>query len=120
MPAVKKSLYRITYIQQNSIYEIFARKIVQSDIFGFLEIEDIVFNTSSVVVDPSEERLRSEFDGVNRLMVPVQLVLRIDSIDAPKSGMTSKIRGAEGSSKKGGGGNANVHSLFPKPPGDRA
>ncbi len=39
---VKKSLYRITFANQEAIYEIYARKVCESEIFGFLEVEDFV------------------------------------------------------------------------------
>ena len=38
----------------------------QSGLLGFIEVEEIVFGEkSSVVVDPSEESLKSEFSGVS-------------------------------------------------------
>lgn len=77
----KEILYRISFVNQESIYEIYARKIIESEIFGFLEIEDIVFGeNSSLVVDPSEERLKLEFNGVKRTYIPLHAVLRIDMV----------------------------------------
>lgn len=86
----KKSVYRITYANLDSVYEIYARKIQESDIFGFLVVEDFVFGeNSSVVVDPGEERLKLEFSQVKRTLIPVQSVYRIDEVE--KEGI-AKVR----------------------------
>lgn len=78
----KKSIYRISFLTQNTVYEIYAKNVDQSDIFGFIEIEDVLFGeTSSLVVDPSEERLKSEFNGVKRSYIPLHAILRIDLVE---------------------------------------
>lgn len=77
-----KTLYRITFSFMESVYEIYAHKIFESEIFGFLEVEDFVFGeTTSLVVDPAEERLKIEFSGVKRTYIPMQAVFRIDEVD---------------------------------------
>lgn len=86
----KESLYRITFANQEAIYEIYARKISESEMFGFLEVEDFVFGeNSSLVVDPSEERLKVEFNSVKRTYIPMHAVFRIDEVS--KQG-TAKVR----------------------------
>ena len=63
--------------------------------FGFVEVEELVFgDRSSVVVDPGEERLKSEFADVKRTYLPLQSVIRIDEVR--KQGV-SKIVALEGS-----------------------
>ena len=80
----KESLYRITFANQETIYEIYARKVCESEIFGFLEVEDIVFGeNSALVVDPSEERLKVEFSSVKRTYIPMHSVFRIDEVSKP-------------------------------------
>jgi hypothetical protein len=60
-----KMLYRVTFVNQERIYEVYARKVYQSELFGFIAIEELVYGeTSSVVVDPGQERLKSEFVDV--------------------------------------------------------
>ncbi|WP_133130463.1 DUF1820 family protein [Legionella yabuuchiae] len=77
-----KTLYRITFSYLEAIYEIYARKICESDMFGFLEVQDFVFGeNSALVVDPSEERLKHEFHGVNRTFIPMHSIYRIDEVD---------------------------------------
>ena len=71
------------------MYEVFVKQVYQSDLYGFIEIEDYVFNErSQLLVDPSEERLKTEFTGVRRSFIPLQAVIRIDEVE--KSGV-SKI-----------------------------
>jgi len=47
-----------------------------------------------VVVDPSEERVKAEFEGVKRTYLPMHSVLRIDEVQTQG---ISKISTAEGS-----------------------
>lgn len=77
----KKSIYRITFANQDAVYEIYARKVIESEIFGFLEVEEFVFGeNTSLVVDPAEERLKLEFDNVKRTFIPMHSVFRIDEV----------------------------------------
>ncbi len=87
-------LYRIVFLNQGKVYEIYARSISHGELFGFIEVEDIVFGErSSVVVDPAEERIKSEFSGVQRTYLPMHAVIRIDQVE--KQGV-SKISDATG------------------------
>lgn len=96
--AAKKSTYRITFMNQGKVYEIYARAVHQSAIFGFIEVEKIVFGEkSALLVDPTEEHLKSEFDGVSRTYIPMHSVIRIDEVEKTGHG---KITRAEGSSDK--------------------
>ena len=61
----KKGIYKIVFVQLGEIYEVFAEAVYQSDMYGFIEVEDYMFDQNSqIVVDPSEEKLKSEFNGV--------------------------------------------------------
>jgi hypothetical protein len=85
-----KRIYRISFYNQADIYELHARKVYQSDLYAFVEIEDIIFGErSTVVVDPSEEKLKSEFAGVTRTHIPLQAVIRIDEVE--REGMNKII-----------------------------
>jgi len=78
----KKRLYRIQFVNHGKLYEIYARRVESSALFGFIEIEGLVFGEkSSVVIDPSEERLKSEFEGVPITHVPMHAVTRIDEVE---------------------------------------
>lgn len=82
-------IYKITFLNKGKVYEVFVSQVYQSDLYGFIEIEDYVFNEKTqVVVDPSEEKLKAEFNGVKRSFIPMQAIIRIDEVE--KSGV-SKI-----------------------------
>lgn len=77
----EKHIYKVVFINQNQIYEVYVKNVYQGDLYGFVIIEDFVFGEkSSVVVDPTEEKLRIEFEGVNRSFIPVQRIIRIDQV----------------------------------------
>jgi hypothetical protein len=77
-----KSLFRVVFVNQGKVYEVYARKVVQGELLGFVCIEGLSFGErSGVVVDPSEERLRDEFAGVKRFQVPMHAVIRIDEVE---------------------------------------
>ncbi len=40
----KKKTYKIIFMQLGEIYEIFAKQIYQSEMYGFIEVEDYIFN----------------------------------------------------------------------------
>ena len=87
-------IFRIVFVNQGKVYEIYARKVSHGSLFGFVEVEELVFGErSSVVVDPGEERIQSEFAGVKRSYLPLHSVIRIDEVR--KQGV-SKISALEG------------------------
>jgi hypothetical protein len=74
-------IFRISFINQGKVYEIYARSVRQGDLYGFVEVEDLLFDqTSGVLVDPVEERLKAEFAAVRRTLIPMHAVLRIDEV----------------------------------------
>ena len=74
--------FKVTYFNHNSVYEIYSKEVYQSDMHGFIVIEDLVFGEkTSLVVDPSEEKLKTEFSNVKRFFVPVHNIIRIDEVD---------------------------------------
>ncbi len=89
-----KILYKVVFMSQGKVYEIYARKVGHGELFGFVEVEQLVFGErTSVVVDPSEEKVKTEFEGVKRTYLPMHAIIRIDEVD--KEG-ASKIRKLEG------------------------
>ncbi|MFT3904853.1 MAG: DUF1820 family protein [Steroidobacteraceae bacterium] len=108
MPA--NHIYKVQFINQGKVYEIYARKVGQGSLFGFIEVEELVFGErSSVVLDPGEERIKSEFEGVKRSFLPMHSILRIDEVR--KSGV-SKVLALEG------GNVAQFPQLYPAPAGE--
>jgi hypothetical protein len=74
------------------VYEVYCREVYTSDLWGFIEIEDFVFGErNQMVVDPGEEKLKSEFAGVKRSFIPLQAVVRIDEVE--KEGVPTISKG---------------------------
>ena len=103
----KKTLYKIIFANQEAIFEIYARSIKESDLFGFIEVEELVFGEqTALVVDPSEERLKMEFNGVKRTFIPMQSIFRIDEVSKQgpakvkdKTGYDNKVSHFPGAGK---------------------
>lgn len=75
------TLYRIAFINNKQVYEVYARSVAPSELMGFVEIEELIFGErSSVVIDPSEEKLANEFANVQRSHVPMHSIIRIDEV----------------------------------------
>ncbi len=78
----KKPVYKVIFHNQGKIYEIYAKSVHQGAMFGFIEIEKLVFGEkTSVVVDPSEESLKTEFSDVTRTYIPMHSIIRIDEVN---------------------------------------
>lgn len=96
--AAKKRIYRVVFQNQGRVYEVYARSVAQGALFGFVEIEGLLFGErSQVVVDPGEEALKVEFAGVERTYVPMHAILRIDEVE--KRGPSRIHPAAEGGGK---------------------
>lgn len=91
-----RRVFRIRFRSEGQLYEVYARSVTQGSMFGFVEIEGILFGErTSVVVDPSEERLKTEFAGVRRVLVPLQAVVRIDEVEKEGAGRIVPGGGSE-------------------------
>jgi hypothetical protein len=89
-------IFKIMFVNQGKVYEVYARKVSQGRLFGFIEVEGLTFGTrSGVLLDPGEERIKSEFEGVACTMLPMHSILRIDEVK--KQGQ-AKISALEGGS----------------------
>ncbi len=76
------TIFRISFLNHGEIYEIFARSVGQGGLFGFVEIEELIFGErTKIVIDTSEERLKTEFEGVHRTYIPMHAILRIDEVE---------------------------------------
>jgi hypothetical protein len=89
------NIFKVVFANQGRVYEIYARKVGHGTLFGFVEVEELIFGErSAVVVDPSEEKIQAEFAGVKRTYLPLHSVIRIDEVR--KSGV-SKVSAVDGS-----------------------
>ena len=75
-------IYKVLFHSMGQIYEVYAHSIYSSDLYGFIEVEDYIFGKrSKVVIDPAEDKLRTEFEGVQRSFIPMHTVIRIDEVE---------------------------------------
>jgi hypothetical protein len=75
-------IYKVIFLNQNKVYELYAKAIYQSEMYGFIEIEQFVFGErSQMIVDPGEEKLKGEFAGVSRSYIPMHSIIRIDEVE---------------------------------------
>lgn len=88
----EKRLYKVMFQNQGQVYILYAENIYQSDLYGFIEIENYVFGEQTqMVIDPGEEKLKNEFGSVHRSYVPIHAIIRIDEVE--KEGQPKVIEG---------------------------
>lgn len=76
-----RHIYKVTFMNQGKIYEVYARKVSQDGFWGFIAVEQLVFGErGGVVLDPGEEKLKDEFANVKRTYIPMHAVVRIDEV----------------------------------------
>ena len=93
----KQSIYKIQFYNKGELYEIYAREVYQGGLYGFIEVEELLFGErSSVVVDPSEEKLKTEFSGVKRTHIPMHSIVRIDEVEKQGVSKVTEAPGGEG------------------------
>ena len=94
---MSRPLYKISFLNHGRVYELYARRVASGSLWGFVEVADLVFDVhDTLVVDPTEERLRSEFADTRVLHLPMQSVLRVEEVE--RKGQ-SAIRDAESGEK---------------------
>ena len=88
-----RPLYKLIFLNHGKVYEIYAREVSSSGLYGFVEAGELVFGEGGgVLVDPAEEKLREEFKNVRRLHLPMHTIVRVEEVD--KRG-ACKIRDVE-------------------------
>jgi hypothetical protein len=102
-------LYKIVFLQHGKCYELYARHVGSSALWGFTEVGELVFEPvgSGLLIDPAEERLREEFADTRVLHLPMQSVVRVEEVE--RKG-TPAIRDA---------GDGTTVTPFPMPPKPR-
>mgnify|MGYP000389162956 FL=1 len=100
-------IYRVIFNNQSEVYELYTRYIFQSEMYGFIEVEELLFD-ESLISDASDEaeakisfdKLKLEFTGVKRSFIPLPSVIRIDEMEKlgvvkvspSKEDMTGNVR----------------------------
>ena len=79
---MRKPLYKVTFLNAGRVYELYAKRVAASSLWGFTEVAELVFDArDGVVVDPTEERLRDEFGDTRVLHLPMQSIVRIEEVE---------------------------------------
>ncbi|HOP15691.1 MAG: DUF1820 family protein [Gammaproteobacteria bacterium] len=101
-------IFRVSFHSNGKVYQLHAQQISQADLYGFIEISDLLFDEhTSLVIDPAEEKLKAEFAGVQRLLLPMHAVMRIEEVEKRGQNKILEMDGTLG----------NV-TPFPLPPTD--
>jgi len=79
-PKRKSTYYKVSFTRDNELYQICAREVQPSNLYGLIEISEFIFPESKLVFNPGEERLRREFEGIQRTFLPYHAIVRIDEV----------------------------------------
>ena len=93
----KKKVYKVIFLNEGKVYEIYAKSVGQGGMFGFVEVEGLLFGEkSSLVIDPAEENLQREFSDVERTYIPLHSVIRIDEVEKRGSSKIHQVSNTDG------------------------
>lgn len=93
-----RKLFKVIFLSHGKVYELYARKVQSSELYGFVQVLDLSFGSGgdSMLVDPAEEKLREEFGKSRALHLPMHSVVRIEEVEERG---TAVIRDAESGEK---------------------
>lgn len=86
-------IYRVIFNNQGEVYELYTRYIYQSEMYGFVEVEELLFDegqiTAQADANPADnitakasfDKLKQKFTGVKRSFIPLPSVIRIDEME---------------------------------------
>jgi hypothetical protein len=96
-PQMAKTLYKVIFLNHGKVYELYAQRVASGQLWGFTEVAELVFDLhEGLVIDPTEDRLRSEFGHTKVLHLPMQSIIRIEEVD--KKGQSAIRDAATGES----------------------
>lgn len=102
-----KKTYKVIFYNDEEVFEIFASHVFPSDMYGFIEVEQLLFGEKSqLLVDPGEEKLKAEFAGVKRTFIPMNAVVRIDEVESLG---TAKVKSSSTVAQFPSGSNGSNH-----------
>jgi hypothetical protein len=85
-----KKLYKVVFLNHGKVYEVFAKSVAASDLYGFTVVSELVFGSGEgLLVDPAEEKLKEEFADTQSLHLPMHSIVRVEEV---RSRGTAKIR----------------------------
>ena len=87
----EKTYYIVTFTSENELFQVCARRVESSDLYGLIEIGDFFFPENKLVYNPGEERIRKEFSGIRRTLVPYHAIVRIDEVPDTREGQIKVV-----------------------------
>jgi hypothetical protein len=79
---MSRKLYKVVFLNHGKIYELYAKRVAASDLWGFTVVSELEFAPrDTMLVDPTEEKLRDEFARTKSLHLPMQSIVRIEEVD---------------------------------------
>jgi hypothetical protein len=94
-------IYRVIFNNQGEVYELYTRYIFQSEMYGFIEVEELLFDesqisnaTDQVEAKTSFDKLKLEFTGVKRSFIPLPSISRIDEMEKPGVVKVTPVKGS--------------------------
>jgi hypothetical protein len=92
----RKRIYKIIFTNDGKTYEIYAKQVISGELYGFVEAQGLLFGErTTLLVDPSEEQLKLEFNGVNKTYIPYHTIVRIDEVEKEGPGKILQISSGE-------------------------
>jgi hypothetical protein len=92
----EQSIFKVIFYNEGEVFEIYARNIYQSDMYGFIELEEFLFGErAQVIVDPAEEKLKAAFSGVKRSYIPMQSIIRIDEVEKEGQVKVTEVKSSD-------------------------
>lgn len=89
-----KKLYRVVFVNHQEVFELYARNVSSAEVYGFVEIGGWVFGEKSrLLVDPAEERLKALFGNVERSLIPMTSIIRIDEVEQQGEAKVTTLKG---------------------------
>ncbi|HUJ76195.1 MAG TPA: DUF1820 family protein [bacterium] len=79
-PAPEPTHFKVSFTHDNELYQVCARRVEASELYGLIEIGDFIFPENTLVYNPGEERIRREFQGIARTFLPYHAIVRIDEV----------------------------------------
>ena len=82
MPKTLHPIFRVQFVSQDKVFEVFAEaNLLQRPVWIHRSRRVRDLRTQWALVDPSEEKLKAEFQGVKRSYIPMHAVIRIDEVE---------------------------------------
>jgi hypothetical protein len=79
----QRKLYKVLFHSHGKVYEVYAKSVNASDLYGFIQVSDLSFGSpeNSLLVDPAEEKLKEEFAKTRVLHLPMHTVVRVEEVE---------------------------------------